>query len=404
MRTTWLGVGLSAMALNPLRTALATLGVVIGVAALVAVLAIGDGVERFAREQIERTTDLQAIVISPVTTRMIDHQHVSRDDFPVFDIEHVKQIGARLPSGSLIDLSTRGTALIEGSEGEERAVLVQACLPVLAEMTEMEFESGRFFDEAEASNSDAVAVVSRPLADVIGVEVGGTLQLRETPLTVVGILEDVARDGFLRAYVPLGLAEAVLLPESGPHAPNLAIKILDVERVPEATATVESWLTEQYGEWEGRARVASNQSRVRQARQGMLIFKTLMGAFTGIALIVGGIGIMNVLLASVAERTREIGVRRATGARARDILMQFLAESVAVTSAGSLIGIAFGWAGAFLVAAIMRARTEALIYADATLSSVLVAALSAVLIGVVFGLYPAMRAARLSPIDAIRHE
>ena len=128
-----------------------------------------------------------------------------------------------------------------------------------------------------------------------------------------------------------------------------------------ALATLESWLTEQYGEWEGRARMASNQSRVRQARQGMLIFKTLMGAFTGIALIVGGIGIMNVLLASVAERTREIGVRRATGARARDILMQFLAESVAVSSAGSLIGV-------------------------------------------VFGLYPAMRAARLSPIDAIRHE
>jgi putative ABC transport system permease protein len=113
---------------------------------------------------------------------------------------------------------------------------------------------------------------------------------------------------------------------------------------------------------------------------------------------------MNVLLASVAERTREIGVRRSTGARARDILLQFLAESVAVTSAGSLVGIALGWAAAFSVAAVMRARTQALVYAAATWSTVVVAALAAIVVGIVFGLYPALRAARLPPIEAIRHE
>ena len=113
---------------------------------------------------------------------------------------------------------------------------------------------------------------------------------------------------------------------------------------------------------------------------------------------------MNVLLASVAERTREIGVRKTTGARRRDILWQFLAESVAITGTGSLLGIALGLAGAFGVTAIMRARTEATVYAAFTWGTVLVAVGAAVAVGITFGMYPALRAARLSPIDAIRHE
>ncbi|HEX9165729.1 MAG TPA: FtsX-like permease family protein, partial [Gemmatimonadales bacterium] len=144
--------------------------------------------------------------------------------------------------------------------------------------------------------------------------------------------------------------------------------------------------------------------RARQARQGMLIFKLLMGAITGISLLVGGIGIMNVLLASVAERTREIGIRKATGARRRDVLLQFLAESVAITGLGSVVGVLLGLAGAFGVTAIMRARTEAVIYAAFTWGTVAIAVAAAVTVGIAFGIYPALRAARLSPIDAIRHE
>ncbi|HWA41211.1 MAG TPA: FtsX-like permease family protein, partial [Gemmatimonadales bacterium] len=141
-----------------------------------------------------------------------------------------------------------------------------------------------------------------------------------------------------------------------------------------------------------------------QVEQGLLIFKLLMGAMTGISLLVGGIGIMNVLLASVAERTREIGVRKAIGARDRDVLGQFLAESVAITGAGAAVGTVIGVGGAYGVTAIMRAQTDAQVYAGFSVSTLLVAAAAAVVTGVAFGVYPALRAARLTPIDAIRHE
>ena len=141
-----------------------------------------------------------------------------------------------------------------------------------------------------------------------------------------------------------------------------------------------------------------------QARQGMLVFKLVMGAIAGISLLVGGIGIMNILLASVIERTREIGIRKAAGARQRHVLIQFLAEAVVITAAGSVLGVILGLTGAFSITAGIRHFTDAPIYAAFTWPSVAVAAGAALLVGLIFGTYPAKRAARLSPIDAIRHE
>ena len=176
----------------------------------------------------------------------------------------------------------------------------------------------------------------------------------------------------------------------------------DVDAVEPLKAIATRWSTARYAD--GVTVAATGLQRLRDVAQGILLFKLLMGAFTAIALLVGGIGIMNVLLASVLERTREIGVRRAVGARRRDIVAQFLAESVAISGTGSLLGLALGLGGAFAFTAVMRARSEALIYAAVTPQTVAASLAAALVIGVVFGLYPAFRASRLPPVDAIRAE
>jgi putative ABC transport system permease protein len=389
-------IGFESLRSNPLRSMLATLGVIIGVGALVSVLALADGVEAFSRAQIAGTTDLLDITIRPRTTRTVDGVQLSLEEVVQLtpaDAEAAATLDSALAEVNLV--ATAGTPVAVGS-----AIRAATVVGTLAPPTNLWFalSRGRYFTAAEASAGARVAVVSASLAVVVGAD---SVSLGSTTFTVVGVVDGPATAP-LQAYVPLTVLEYAVPKAAIPVRPFLVLHASRIEAVTALGERVQSWTKARWGD--EAVAVVTNAQRVRQASQAMTIFKLLMGAIAGISLVVGGIGIMNVLLATVTERTREIGVRKATGARQGDVLLQFLSESVAVCGLGSVLGLALGYGVAHLAAYVMRSQTGAAVRPGFVWSTPAIAAGAAIAVGLTFGLYPALRAARLSVVDAIRHE
>lgn len=397
-------IGVESLKANPLRSVLSTLGVIFGVASLVSVLAIGDGAERFARDQIAETTDLQTIVVMPNTGETIDGVRIPRATYPVFTMADVASLAAAVGPAADVAATVTGSARLRADSA--RAAVVTGVTPEVEERLRPVLRAGRFLVAGDMDRR--VAVVTDVLARALGVDVGDSIALESASFEVVGVLSPETRSlGGNSALVPFPMAEAAMAPPASPRAPQLVVRALSVESVDSVKAATERWAAARLGpRWREEVSVGSGapQMRIDQAEQGLLIFKMVMGAFAGISLIVGGIGIMNVLLAGVTERTREIGIRKAIGARQRDILLQFLSESVAISGLGSVLGVALGLVGAFGATAVIRSASSAQLHAAFTWGTVAVAALISVLVGLAFGTYPALRAARLSPIEAIRHE
>jgi putative ABC transport system permease protein len=393
---------------NPLRTFLSTLGIIIGVASLVAVLSLGDGMQQFMRTQIGETTDLQLMSITPRTTRQVDGATIPRPDTVRFSAVDVAGLRASLPAPAEVGLTEPGIALVSVG-GVQRAVQVVGTTPNLFAVQNVTVALGRAFTDADSVAR--VILLSRKAAkDLVAsghapIAVGDSIKFRDVNLAVIGILGGDQTEKVITAVVPVAAMRAITETIGREALASIIVRATRFDDVAATRTAVDKWLAATYGAtWKDRTAVANRAERVAQVQQGMLLFKLFMGAITGISLLVGGIGVMNVLLAAVAERTREIGVRRAVGAARGDILAQFLAESVTISGVGSVAGIVLGLIGSYGITALLRANTKAQVYAGVSVSTLLVAVAATVVVGLAFGLYPALRASRLSPIDAIRHE
>ena len=395
--------GFATLRANPLRTTLSTLGVVIGAAALVAVLALGDGMERFVREQIARSTDVQSILVAAKTSVTIDGQTFPVDSYPVFTPADAAAIGAAIPGADQATLTVSGRSAIAGGGGRLEEVGIAATLPSLAGQVGLAFAAGRYFTPEEAGANAPVIVLSHTLARRLTgrraeAAVGDTVRIRERTWTIVGVLAPIEGEQVGAAYIPIEGVPDALAPTPRPRAPTLVLRARSIEDVTPVQQGAERWLAARYGEWQRVARVESNRKQLEDVEQGMILFRLFMGAITGISLIVGGIGIMNVLLASVTERTREIGVRKALGATRRTILWQFLVEGATLTSIGAAVGLIAGG----LLAIGIRSWTS--IPATVPLPAIIASLVASAFTGILFGMAPAARAANLDPVEALRYE
>jgi putative ABC transport system permease protein len=365
--------------------------------------------EETARTQLRETTGMLALSVTS-NTRTTGPQGMVAIDNPTPISDDVANAIVALPTVNRSAVQLRFQGDLSSTDGlRRRVVTVHATrgdLPPKAQLV-----AGRDLGPADERDASRVAVLSQAIAERLASDssavslVGQTVLLRAAPVTVVGV--ERAAEGAARPEirVPFATARALGDTEGGDALPTVLLEARNIEDVETLEQQINDMLAAGDTAWATHYNVGSYRARAQQLSQGILVFKLLMGALTGISLLVGGIGIMNVLLASVAERTREIGIRRAAGATRRDILAQFLSESVAISALGSLIGVLLGLAGVKLVVALIRSFANApFIQASFSVTSIAVATLVTVAIGLIFGTYPARRAAALNPIDAIRHE
>jgi putative ABC transport system permease protein len=387
------------------HTILSILGIVIGVAALVAILSLIDGMEQYANEQITKTTSLKAIMIQANPYKSVNDVSVRKENYAYFTNETFRKLGASLTKPATPYLYWRQPSEVLSKSANRRigTIVTGMTLPLHPDITLIQ---GRAFTGKELMDKRPVAFINQRLArQLVGKQpekkaIGQQIVYNGRTLTVIGIAADKdAKAGQL--MIPLTLVSDSALKAAPPMG---IIDAKSVEDVAELKSEIESWLNANMKNKLDDFMVITNEQRVSQIAKGFLLFRIVMGLIVGISVLVGGIGVMNVLLISVTERTVEIGVRKALGAKKRDILWQFLSESITISTFGSLLGLALGILSTMAFIPIVKAIADVPFQAAYTWNTFILIVVIAMLIGVVFGTYPAMRAARLDPVEAIRRE
>lgn len=384
---------------NFLHTLLSILGIVIGVASLVAILSLIDGMEEYAHDTISKTTSLESIIISSKEYEIVDGIRMSRDTVVNLDVKLFQVFRNETNDYAEAYMSAYFAERIK-TENDTIGIYFAGTLENI--MYGVQIIEGRLFTKEEVERKQNLAVINNHLAEALD-STSSVLEKKitigETSYKVIGIAESGSEKPFVA--VPITTLTPQQLSQTPPRA---QLQAKNVELVPEVKQKTQNWLDNEYFGGKEGFDVITNEFRVEQANQGFLVFRIIMGMIVGISVLVGGIGVMNVLLISVNERTPEIGVRKAAGAKKRDIMMQFLCESVTVSAFGSFLGLILGILGTMGLVPIVKAIAQVPFQASYTFNTLLVISIVALLIGIIFGTYPAMRAARLDPVEAIRRE
>jgi putative ABC transport system permease protein len=400
-----LRTAITGLTTNKMRAALTMLGIIIGVGSVVALLSIGQGVEATISSQIQSigsnllfvTADQPQDATAPAYVTAEDAQALA-DPFNVpalAAVAPVVQTQRRVTHG---DKATNLTIVGTNSQ--------------YATVRNLELVAGGFLTEADLADQAQVAILGwRSYSDLFDdgeYPVGQTVSIDGVRFEVVGVLKEMGGFGSddSSIYIPLTIAQMRFFTQrtlSGEHPlSTIYVSAISETQVDAASQQIGQVLRERHDLAADKVddfQVISQQAILDIAGQITGILTVFLGAISGISLLVGGIGIMNIMLVSVTERTREIGIRKAVGATKRDILLQFLLEAIVLSFLGGLLGISLGITGAYLVSNLAPDLTT-----KVTAGTLILAAGVASAVGLVFGVYPAMRAANLRPIEALRYE
>lgn len=403
-------IALTGLLSNRLRSLLTMLGIIIGVGAVIALVSFGQGVEKYVKKAFQSLGSnlLFVFTSAPATGNTADIKPLTMNDAeamanPLF-----------APSVSLIASQYTVFAIITAGRNST-ALTVSGVTPSYQDIRQWFPASGRFVDEGDQTGAARVAVLGKATAaklfDPSQEPIGQTININNLPFRVIGIMEEHGGSAFSGnedevIFVPITTAQTRLSQARANDGSYLVSVVLaqaiSEERMVTAKREIESLLSDrhniQFRDEEDFQVITQDQilSVVGNITGLLTVF---LGLIAGISLLVGGIGIMNIMLVSVTERTREIGLRKAVGARYTDILLQFLVESIVLSLVGGLLGIILGAAAAFI-----GGKLVPQLDLSVTLGAILLATGVSTAIGVFFGLYPASRAASLNPIDALRYE
>jgi putative ABC transport system permease protein len=388
---------------NFFHTLLSVIGITIGVSALIIILSMIDGLEKYAEDQISSTTAIKVVEISSRTTESLDGIAIRKEQ-PVILTE---QIHRELISNIDVPFTTYrvSEAARQVSAGDQQiGAQIYFSDPGYADYYILEYGTHLFETETNPGERQ-VAVVSSLLAERIAGElfeaeklIGTELTVNDIQYDIIGIVRGIAQNPEILIPIDYLTGQELLN-----HPPFIAIQANEIADVPKVRDAVQEWLASSAYTTDD-VRILSQDSRVNQATQGFMLFRIIMGLIVGISVIVGGIGVMNVLLISVTQRTNEIGLRKAVGSRKSDIYVQFLSESMVISLFGTVVGIIIGILASLAVVPIVHQIVEIPFSPAFSLLTITVITIFSLLIGVLFGTYPAYKASQLSPIDALRRE